>query len=138
MAKRARGSTIRPGQRARLQRGAARPAGSAAAGSAAAATPLAAPKPASLTPEEEARAAELEAKILDEERAAEASVRRPRGRRDQTSVPVERQGTLAVRAADEYAYVVRDVRRIALVGGSLVAFLFGLYAVAEITGFTKF
>jgi hypothetical protein len=30
---------------------------------------------------------------------------------------------LSVRAADEYAYVKRDVRRIALVGGFLIAIL---------------
>ena len=32
-------------------------------------------------------------------------------------------GSIAVRAAEEYAYVARDVRRIAMIGGSLVGVL---------------
>ena len=40
--------------------------------------------------------------------------------------PTVRTGTIAVRGADEYAYVVRDVRRIVVIGGSLVAFLLGV------------
>ena len=80
-----------------------------------------------MTREEEARAAELEAAILAQEQVA-AETRRPRGRRlegstesvggvNYTSVP------LSVRAADEYAYVKRDIRRIAIVGGFLIAIL---------------
>ncbi|HLO36785.1 MAG TPA: hypothetical protein VK194_11910, partial [Candidatus Deferrimicrobium sp.] len=82
------------------------------------------------TREEEARAAELEAAIVAEEKAAEESrqardrVRRPSpdaidsvGGVRYTSVP------LAVRAADEYGYVKRDIRRIAIVGGFLIAIL---------------
>ena len=83
MAKRARGTHSRPGQRARLQRR----------------TPLTprlsspvGPPTVSITPEEEARAAE------------------------------------------EYGYVSRDVRRIILIGGSLVTFLVGLWAVIQVTG----
>src|SRR6478735_7162766 len=87
MAKRSR-LAGRPGQRRPLQRTAApRPAGS---------TPVA-PPPTSITPEEEARAAELEAQV------------------------VVSSGTIAARASDEYRYVSRDLRRIAVVGGFLIA-----------------
>lgn len=135
MAKRARGSTTRPGQRARLQRSpttrpeAARPATSSTT-----------PRPVTLTPEEEARAAALEAQILAEERAAEDATRRSRDRArrassDETSV---RAGSIAMRAAEEYGYVGRDLRRVAIIGGSLIAFLIGLWAVTEATGIGPF
>ena len=115
MAKRSR-LAARPGQRRPLQRPASRPAG-----------PPDRP-PGSVTREEEARAAELEAAILAEEQvAAESRRTRERGRRSSsdavvggvsyTSVP------LSVRAADEYGYVKRDIRRIAIVGGFLIAIL---------------
>jgi hypothetical protein len=136
MAKRARGTTTRPGQRRPIQRPAARP-GAAAARPTSAATPAAtpiAPAPASLTPEEEARAAQLEAAIVAEERQAEQG-RRPRPTRS-TAEPVVRASTLAVAAANEYAYVARDVRRLARVGGSLVAVLLALWVVVQITGIT--
>lgn len=80
-----------------------------------------------MTREEELRAAELEAAILAEQTAADASRRtREQARRptaeavggvSYTSVP------LSVRAADEYGYVKRDIRRIAIVGGFLLAIL---------------
>jgi len=132
MAKRARGTTTRPGQRRPIQRPAARPAPPVARPGAAAAPTTAAQRPASLTPEEEARAAELEAAILAEERQAEAG-RRNRAQRG-AAEPVVRASTLAVAAANEYAYVARDVRRVALVGGSLVGLLFGLWVVVQVTG----
>ena len=118
MAKRSR-LAARPGQRRPLQRNAPRPAS--------AATP--APRPAnSVTDEEMARAAELEAALLAEEQAAqEARATRERGRRGapaeaipdvaRSSVP------LSVREAAEYRYVQRDVRRIAIVGGFLLLVL---------------
>jgi hypothetical protein len=108
----------RPGQRRPIQRPANRPV---------AATPtVPTRRPDGVTPEEEARAAELEAAILVEEKAAEDALRRNspdrRGR-----APVERTtyapSSLSVRASEEYAYVRRDVRRIAIVGGSLLAVL---------------
>jgi hypothetical protein len=114
MAKRSR-LAARPGQRRPLQRPATRPAG--------------APDrpPGSLTREEELRAAELEAAILAEQATADESRRtRERARRpsvdtvggvNYTSVP------LSIRAADEYAYVKRDIRRITIVGGFLIAIL---------------
>ena len=113
MAKRSR-LAARPGQRRPLQRPATRPA------------PTTDRPPGSVT-REEARAAELEAAILAEEQvAAESRRTRERGRRptsdavggvSYTSVP------LSVRAADEYGYVKRDIRRIAIVGGFLLAIL---------------
>ena len=115
MAKRSR-IAARPGQRRPLQRPANRPDSSAPTR-----------PPGSVTAQEEARAAELEAAIVAEEKAAEAA---RRSRESLTSRPNEvstrtNYGSvpLAVRAAEEYAYVRRDVRRIAIVGGSLLAVL---------------
>jgi hypothetical protein len=119
MAKRSR-IGARPGQRRPIQRPANRPPNRPAV---AAAPPR---RPDAVTPEEEARAAELEAAILAEEKAAEDARRRNnvdrRGR-----APVEgaiySSSSLATRAAEEYAYVRRDVRRIAIVGGGLLGVL---------------
>lgn len=136
MAKRTRGST-RPGQRAPLQRGTTRPSTGAAAGAGAAASAM--PRPASLTAAEEARAAELEAQIVAEERAAEEAQRRTR---DRTRRPAEgagvASGSISVRAAEEYGYVVRDIRRIAMIGGGLIVVLLVLWVVIEATGIGPF
>ena len=113
MAKRSRGSTTRPGQRPPLQRQAARPARRPPA----AATPVAAPRPDTLTDAEEARAAELEAAIVAEEKAAEAATGSGRRRPDRRRPPVRSTSSIEIAAAQEYAYVARDVRRIAIVGG---------------------
>ena len=110
MAKRSR-LTARPGQRKPLVRPAARVADP--------------DRPAgSVTRAEEARAAELEAAIVAEEKAAEAA-RRPGRRIGPASSPGVGYAPvpLSVRAADEYAYVKRDIRRIAIVGGFLIAIL---------------
>jgi hypothetical protein len=141
MAKRARGAN-RPGQRAPLRR------------SSAARSPLTAPRdvpppatpvantlstaqPANLTDEEEARADEIEARLVAAERSAEEAARRQtRGRRPVEGNTPVRAGTLAVRASEEYAYVARDVRRIALIGGSLIGLLLGLWVVTQATGLT--
>jgi hypothetical protein len=124
MAKRSRGHTSRPGQRPPLQRQAPRPTTPPAA-----ATVVA--RPAGLTDEEEARAAQLEAAIVAEEREAETATKKARTPRPE---PVARASSLEVSAAEEYAYVARDVRRIALVGGSLVGFLLILWAISHFTG----
>jgi hypothetical protein len=98
------------------------------------------PRPTGLTTEEEARAAELEARIVAEERAAEGSRRRTADhvRASGPSAEVEartRTGVgLAVKAADEYAYVGRDVRRITLIGGSLIILLLVLWVISNLTG----
>jgi hypothetical protein len=130
MAKRARGTKTRPGQRAPLQRrGPVMPRLS---------SPVE-PTIGGLTDAEEARAAELEAAIVATERTA--------ARAATTSAPSERPavraveprvrtgtGSIAARAADEYGYVSRDVRRIALVGGSLLILLLAFWAVVQATG----
>jgi hypothetical protein len=124
MAKRARG------QRPRLQRR----------------TPLAprlsspvAPPSVSLSPQEEARADEIEAEIVAVDRQTDRVGRSTRERTTSTgAVPRVRAGSIAVRAAEEYGYVSRDVRRIITVGGSLFIFLIGLWAVVQATGARPF
>jgi hypothetical protein len=124
MAKRIRGSS-RPGQRRPTQRLAAPPQ-----------RPI---RPSTqLTAEEEARAAELEAQIVAEERAAEQATRRGRERardRDEGVTPVRGRDLppLAVRASQEYAYVRRDVLRIVRVGGGLLLILAVLYVLIDVT-----
>ena len=112
MAKRSR-LAARPGQRRPLQRPVSRPDGS---------------RPGGLTKDELARAAELEAAILAEEQAAETRRKvRDRGREAAAEPSISgvryTSTPLAVRASEEYGYVRRDVRRIALVGGFLIAIL---------------
>jgi hypothetical protein len=128
MAKRARGTNTRPGQRARLQRrGPITPR----------LTSPVAPPSTTLTPQEEARAVELEAEILATERDAERTARVSRARAAASSTdaqPRVRAGSIAVRAADEYGYVTRDVRRVVLIGGSLVTLLVVFWAVVQTTG----
>ncbi len=131
MPKRARGAN-RPGQRAPLQRS---PAARRPAAVPPLASPMAAPRPVTLTPEEEARAAEIEARLLAAERSAEEAARRQvRGRRGTEREAPVRRGSIAVRASEEYAYVMRDIRRIALIGGSLVVLLIALWVVFQATG----
>jgi len=132
MAKRVRGSHTRPGQRPRLQRG--------STPRARVVSPPAAPASPALTPAEEARAAEIEAQIVAAERGAEATVGRPRerGRRPAEGEGRVRPGSIAVRAGQEYAYVSRDVRRIVVIGGSLIGFLVGLWALTQATGASPF
>jgi hypothetical protein len=131
MAKRVRGSSTRPGQRARLQR--------AATQRARVEGPLAEPS-TSLTPAEEARAAELEAQIVAAEREAEVAAgrARERSRRPAEQEARVKPGSIAVRAQEEYAYVSRDVRRLVLIGGSLIALLIGLWVVIQATGASPF
>jgi hypothetical protein len=68
-----------------------------------------------------------------EERAAEAS-RRGRNQRSAPEVAVRASSPLAVAAANEYAYVARDVRRVAMVGGTLVVLLLALWVAVQVTG----
>jgi hypothetical protein len=126
MAKRARGTTTRPGQRRPMQRPPARPS---------TAPPLIAPRPTTLTAEEEARAAELEAAIVAEEQAAETA-RRARPQRATPELAPRHHSSLAVAASNEYAYVGRDVRRIVKVGGTLVTILVALWVIVQLTGVT--
>jgi hypothetical protein len=124
MAKRTRGSN-RPGQRHADRRGSSRPQ----------LRPTGRPS-GGLSAEEEARAADLESQIVAEERAADAG--RARSRERARNPEPERpgrahgQGLLAARAAEEYAYVVRDVRRIVWVGSGLAATLGVIYVLVNV------
>ena len=115
MAKRVRGSTSRPGQRAPLQKTAV----PAAQPSRSRRRREVAPRSESLTDAEEARAAVLEAAIVAQEREHEAASRSTRAARS-ADPSVGRPGSgLAISAADEYAVrgprhpTDRDRRRIA-------------------------
>jgi hypothetical protein len=131
MAKRARGA-VRPGQRRATARTPRRPTDPGARPT----TPTV--RPGGLTVDEEQRAAEIEARILAEERAAE-DVRRRRTVRERDAVEfvgprprTAQAGGLAAQAAEEYGYVVRDVRRIATIAGGLLAVLFGLFVLIDV------
>ena len=123
MAKRTRGSN-RPGQRRPDRHAPGRPQSRPAS------------RPSALSDAEEARAAELESQIVAQERAAEAGRTRARDRVRATEAARPGrsggQGLLAAKAAEEYAYVVRDVRRIMVVGGGLVATLAVLYVLIDV------
>lgn len=141
MAKRSRGS-VRPGQRQPLRRS-TRPSGGASSRPATPSTSADATAPdaaatspeAGLTAADEARAAELEARIVAEERAAEATTRRST-QRATPAAPAPRRarggGTMAVRYADEYAYVARDLRRIGIVSALLLAVLAVLFVLIQV------
>jgi hypothetical protein len=90
----------------------------------------AAPRSEDLTDAEEARAAQLEAAIVAEEREAEAAKRRARP----VTTEAPRVSSLTLSASEEYRYVARDVRRISIVGGALVAILIGIWALSHILG----
>jgi hypothetical protein len=124
MAKRARGGS-RPGQRRPIAR---RPASASAAPAV-----QAAPRATGLTEAEQARAAELEAQLLAEERAAEQARRRSR-ERSGVGREVTPGGSLAVRAEEQYAYVVRDVRDIIKIASILFAVLLVLWILIDVTG----
>jgi hypothetical protein len=124
MAKRNRGSN-RPGQRHPDRREPARqqprPAGSPAQG---------------LSAAEVARAADLESQIVAQERATAQSAARSRDHSRVMDVgPTGRPrglSPLAVRAAEEYAYVSRDVRRIVEVGGLMIGVLAVFFVLIDI------
>jgi hypothetical protein len=93
-----------------------------------------------LTELEVQRAAELEAEVVAQERAAAVATRQ-RGR-DRVAaaeaaaahVPGDINAPLKVRMAHEYAYVARDVRRILLTGGLMVAILAALHVLVNVLG----
>ena len=124
MAKRARGGS-RPGQRRPIAR---RPAPAAAAPAV-----RAAPRPTGLTEAEQARAAELEAQLLAEERAAEVA----RKRSSERAPSRELAATRVLPFEDEYAYVARDLRDILRIAIILLAILFALYLVIDVFGVVK-
>lgn len=90
----------------------------------------------SLTEAEIARAAELEAEANARERAAIADSlrRRARGQANVLQEPGDINAPLSVRAAHEYAYVARDVKRIALTASLMVAILAVLHILVNVTG----
>ena len=125
MVKRARGS-VRPGQRRALDRRPATPATGAAA-----AAPT--PKPAGLSQAEIARAAELEAAMLAEERSFEESKKKARERTVTRELGTGTTGSFAAQEAAEYAYVARDVKDIVRIAGLLLGILFVLYILVDVT-----
>jgi hypothetical protein len=128
MAKRARGTT-RPGQRRPIQRVVRPTAGRA---------PVVAPE--GLSAAEISRAAELEGELLAAQQPDSLGVSRSLERSQAAPLAAASprragvSGRLAVEAAEEYRYVARDVRRIALVGGSMFVILVILYIVLVAAG----
>jgi hypothetical protein len=133
MAKRQRGGA-RPGQRAPLQRG-------SQSASTPAVKPVVVARPGGLSADELDRAAELEAQIVAEERAAVSSLARGRGRRSGAdAMPASRSrsaGSLAVVAEEEYRYVVRDLRRIAIVFAGIFGLLLVSWFLIVVLGVVK-
>jgi hypothetical protein len=118
---------------AKRHRGSHRPGGRRADRSGSRHQPRPAYRPAQgLTAAEEAHAAELESEILDQERTAQVA----RAREDRVAAlegPAPRPGSpLAVRAAAEYAYVSRDVRRILRIGGSMLVILSAVFVLVRV------
>jgi len=99
------------------------------------------PRSGGLSASEEARAAEIEAQIVAQEAAAQGERSRSRDRkrtddllRDEGPSRTRTGSLLAIRGEQEYTYVVRDVRRIATIGGSLIGVLLVLYILIEVVG----
>ena len=120
MAKRTRGAN-RPGQRP-ADRNSARPQSRPA------------PRPAGgLSDAEETRAAELESAIVAQGKVAESTRAASRDRRTVDSpVRPRGQGTLAIRAAEEYGYVARDVKRIVRWGLTMAGVLAVLFVLIDV------
>lgn len=90
-----------------------------------------------LTDAEVRRAAELEAEATAKEKAAIAESLRRRSRGpDAEDTPRwgDVNAPLSVRAAHEYAYVSRDVKRIAVTGGLMIAILAVLHILVNVMG----
>ena len=132
MAKRARGSSTRPGQRPPTQRTTARPPATSrpSGGRPDRETALGAYGGQSLTDADLARRPSSRRRSSPRRRPPS----RPRSPRRGSPRHHGRPARSPRRAADEYAYVARDVRRIVLIGGSLIALLVGPWAVIQVTG----
>ena len=91
---------------------------------------------AALTEAEIARAAELEAEATAKERAAisESLRRRVREQSGSTHVAHDVNAPLAERMSQEYAYVARDVKRIALTASLMVGILAVLHILVNVLG----
>lgn len=121
MAKRTRGAN-RPGQR-HAERTSAKPQS----------RPSVRPS-GGLSDAEETRAAELESQIVAQARVADTSraISRDRSRPSDSPVRSRGQGTLAIRAAEEYGYVARDVKRIVRVAAAMVGALAVLFVLIDV------
>jgi hypothetical protein len=95
---------------------------------------------AALSEAEVDRAAELEAQATAREKAAIAESLRRRQRADASLAhdPGDINAPLSVRAAHEYAYVARDVKRIALTASVMVAILAVLHILVNVMGVISF
>lgn len=89
-----------------------------------------------LTEDELRRAEQLEAEAAAKERAAIAESLRRRNRAEAAALGADGDvnAPLAVRAAHEYAYVSRDVRRIGLTAGLMIAILAVLHVLINVMG----
>lgn len=116
----ARPGAQRPGQRS-VARGADAPSASPRAG---------------LTQAELDRAAQIEAELVARERAAIAENARRRARSGRVDITItgDAGAPLSVRAAHEYAYVARDVRRILTTGALTLAILAAIWLVVNVGG----
>jgi hypothetical protein len=92
-----------------------------------------------LTDAELRRAEELEAEATAKEKAeiAESLRRRNRGASDDGSPAGDVNAPLSVRMSHEYDYVARDVKRIVLTGGLMVAILAVLDVLVNVMGVVK-
>jgi hypothetical protein len=83
------------------------------------------------------RAAQLEAQLTGQEKAIQSATRARAAGLPTAHAPVDVNAPLAVRASKEYAYVARDVRRIALTGGLMVAILAVIAVLVDVLGVLK-
>ena len=83
------------------------------------------------------RAAQLEAQLTSQEKAIQAATRARANATPAVHAPVDVNAPLAVRASKEYAYVARDIRRIALTGGLMVAILAVIAILVDVLGVLK-
>ena len=91
----------------------------------------------SLTEAELRRAEELEAEATRKEKAAIAEQLRKRARAEDAAerpYVADPNQPLSVRAAHEYAYVARDVKRITLTGGLMLGILAILHVLINVLG----
>jgi hypothetical protein len=83
------------------------------------------------------RAGQLEAQMTSRDKALQAAVRERAAAVPGAHAPVDVNAPLALRASKEYAYVARDVRRIALTGGLMVAILAVIAVLVDVLGVLK-
>jgi hypothetical protein len=84
------------------------------------------------------RAAQLESEMTSREKALQAATRARAAGTPATHALVDVNAPLAVRAAKEYAYVARDVRRIAITGGLMALILAVIAFLVDVLGVLKF